>query len=157
MNITTLVENFLTILSGFLVPVIGGTTIFIAYQQYKIDRDKFKWNLYDRRMETFRSLMALIEYTMREADVSKEELNKFAIAIDKGFFLFDSKINDYLSEIRDKCLLLQKHRRRLGDERLGVGEERDGLAEENEKIFLWFGKQQNESKKLFEKYLKIEK
>ena len=156
-NTGALVENFLTILSGFLVPVIAGITTYIAYRQYKIDKDKFRWDLYDRRMETFQSLMRLIEYVMREAKISNEELNKFAVAIDKGSFLFDSKINDYLSEIRNKCFSLRKCERKLEDERLGIGAERDKLAEEEEKILLWFCGEYKGSKRLFERYFKIEK
>lgn len=154
---TPRMENFLTILSGFLTPVIAGTMVYIAYRQYKTDRDKLKWNLYDKRMEVFQSLRDLLGYIMREADVSNKELNKFAISIDKGFFLFDSKINDYLSGVRDKCFSLQEHRRKLEDRDLGVVPERSRLAKENGEIILWFSRQYEEAKKLFEEHLKIDK
>ena len=150
-------ENFLTILSGFLTPVIAGAMLYIAYRQYKTDREKFRWNLYDKRMEVYQSLWDLLGYIMQKADVSYEELNKFTIKKEKGCFLFGSDINDYLSEIRDKGFLLHKYMRQLDDRGLGIGKRRDKLAEEEEEIMLWFGKQYEESKRLFEKYLKIEK
>jgi hypothetical protein len=150
-------ENFLTNLSGFLTPVIAGIMVYIAYRQYKTDRDKLKWNLYEKRMEVFQSLRDLIRYITQEANVSSEELNKFAISIDKGSFLFDSKMNDYLSGIRDKCFSLREHRMKLGNRNLGVGAERSRLAKENEEIMLWFCGQYEEAKKLFEEYLKINK
>ena len=149
-------ECFLTILSGFLVPVIAGTTTYIAYQQHKVERDKFKWSLYDRRMEIFQSVMDLLEHINRKADVSNEELNKFVGVINKGYFLLDSKTNDYLSKIRDKCIFLGEYKRRLKDE---TGEGKSRLIKEREGIVNWLldNTRLDESRKSFEKYLKIEK
>lgn len=153
----TFVENFSTILSGFLTPVIAGAMVYIAYRQYKIDRDKLKWNLYEKRMEVFQSLRDLLIDVEIKADISYEELNKFLIKVEKGCFLFDSNINDYLSEVRNKCFLLREHRRKLGDSELGRGEKRNRLAKEEQETLLWLIKQYRKSKELFEEYLKIDR
>lgn len=145
--------DFSTALSGFLVPAVACITVYIAYQQYKIEKGKFKLSLYNKRMEVFQSLMDLLECINKNADITNEELKKFSVATDRGFFLFDSKINNYLSEVRDRCFWLNGYAEKMSN--LGQGKERTKLAKEKGSHILWLLDQFTNSKKIFEKDLKI--
>lgn len=153
----TTTTNILTISSGFLTPIVAIIALYIAYQQYRTNKDKLRWSLYDRRMEVYRSLMDSLEFIMQNAEITNVELSKFAIAIDKGFFLFDMDINNYLNNIRDKYFSLQEFCRKLyHDPDVGIGVERNELASKKRELLLWFEDQRREgAQQLFKKYLKI--
>jgi hypothetical protein len=70
-------------------------------------------------------------------------------------FLFGKEIQEYLRDLYSKGVDLHCMKDRL--QKLPQGDDRIKLCEENSKLLLWFGDQYEVSKKLFSKYLCIDK
>ena len=69
------------IFSGFLTPVIAILAVYIAWQQYRINRYKARFDLFDRRYNIFDTLMNLLGHIAQRSDIADEKLNEFLISI----------------------------------------------------------------------------
>ena len=69
------------IFSGFLTPVIAILAVYIAWQQYRINRYNARFDLFDRRYNIFDTLMNLLGHIAQRSDIADEKLNEFLISI----------------------------------------------------------------------------
>lgn len=140
-------------LSGFLIPLIAIITIYIAYQQYRINHNKLKFDLYDKRFKVYYALMGLISYVIQTGTTTKEKTDKFRIDIYESKFLFDKKVYDHLNTIHNKANELRYKDEKIARTHIPEGKEK--LLNEKDKLFDWFVDQMEESHKLFSSYLTI--
>ena len=145
-----------TVLSGFLVPILAGFGVYIAWRQYAVARDKLRLDWYDKRFAVYQSLNELFQRIYTDSTITIEELKKFKGGTSQSTFLFDesSGMDKFLEEVYKKAVRLYAIGRKITNTNLPVGEERNELAEEESKILEWFNVQTDEAKKLFGKYLK---
>ncbi|MFC1739278.1 hypothetical protein ACFL1G_09555 [Planctomycetota bacterium] len=52
--------------------IIAAIVAYIAWQQYKIERDKLRLAFYDRRLKIYQSLMDLFPAIARRGEVNEE-------------------------------------------------------------------------------------
>ena len=147
--------NFIEIVSALLVPLIAIITTYIAVQQYRLEKARLKFELFEKRYMVFRTIMETIGTVTRKGRVTQEELSTFAATTRQGFFLFGDDVNFHVDQIYDKCNRLDYVFNRLADQGLRGGEERNRLDHENSEIFNWFQEQINVTKTLFARYLQI--
>lgn len=133
---------------------------YIAYQNYKISgatakiqKDKLRLDLFDRRHRVFRASQDLFSFIMREGKPNRDELFKFMANSSDAEFLFGSDIKVYLDEISEKGLKLIHLNERLLNNNDLSSEKRTEFANEIEQLEKWFGSQFKVSKDLFRKYL----
>jgi len=136
--------------NALLTPVIAGVVAYIAYQQYKTNRDRLRLDLYDRRLKVFEGLMALLWVIFRKGTCNDQERDQFQRATVEGSFLFDKDIANYLDTIHKKILELGTTHAVLN---LPGGEKRDQAVEKERKLFDWFTDQFEVSKEKFARYL----
>jgi hypothetical protein len=89
----------LQILQGLLTPVIAVMAVYIAYQQWKVGERKFEFDHYERRVQIFREVRAILILVLRDFNPDFMELQKFSAATAEADFLFGSEIPVYLDEI----------------------------------------------------------
>ena len=140
--------------------VIAVLLAYIAYQNYRINlsnsrvqKDKLRLDLFDRRHRIFRACQELFSTVVRDGTLTQVELFKFSADSSDSEFLFGSEIKDYINEIYKKGCKLIYLRERLDSRSLGIGEERSKLAHENSELLGWFGDQFDISRNKFRKYL----
>ena len=133
---------------------------YIAYQNYKINfansrvqKDKLRLDLFDRRHRIFRASQELFATVVREGALTQKALFKFSADSSDSEFLFGEEIKDYISEIYKRGVKLIYINERLNDRSLKVGDERSKLAHENSELLKWFGDQFEVSREKFRKYL----
>ena len=88
------------------LPIIAVGGWFIARQQYRVARQKLKFDLYERRFNVYSCLLdavvtALNETAINTFDTSTRELNQ---RIREARFLFDAKTFDYCNRIETNVL-----------------------------------------------------
>ena len=147
------IKEISEICAGFLTPTIAILAVYIAWQQHKINTDKLRLNLYDRRNRVFDGLMNLLGHIGQQRDVTDQQLYQFYAATNQSEFLFgEGNISEYLEEIRKKAIDLQYLEKRIKDQRLSQ-EERKKVVENSRKVFDWLEKQFEVSKNKFRKFL----
>ncbi|MBA7650476.1 hypothetical protein ES703_58282 [subsurface metagenome] len=145
-----MLEGILNVFRALLAPVIAGVVAYIAYQQHKTNRDKLRFDLYDRRLKVFEGLMVLLWVIFRKGTCNDQERDQFQQATVEGSFLFDKDIANYLDTIQKKTLELGTIRAVLN---LPGGEKRDQTVEKERQLFDWFTDQFEVSKEKFARYL----
>jgi hypothetical protein len=143
-------EQYIDFLSACLIPLIATVTIYIAYQQYRISRLKQKQELFDKRWAVYQTVMETLDYVMHTGNTNNNQLLRFNIARNNGYFFFGEKVDMYLNEMYDKLVDLQEMNTVSVDEQPDIAKRRGELKK-------WFYSQISEAKKLFSKFLKIDK
>ena len=72
------------VLSALLTPVIGITTVYIAYQQWQTNKDRFRVELYDRRANVLRATRKLLASARQTGDLTIQQVEEFAVATARG-------------------------------------------------------------------------
>lgn len=134
-------------------------TIFlawIAWRQHKINENKFKLDLYNKRLKIFQSTMNFLISVIKNGDAAKNDIINFRMGISEYQFLFDDDVVNYIKKIRENGKLLQFANRKLLDQNM-TQEKREKLVDEEETLILWFDKQSDTITTLFKPYLLFKK
>lgn len=127
-------NNYLEIITTILA-VIGA---FIAYQQQRINKHKLRLDLYERRLNIYRSIMSFISTTIQEGEVSLEDTIKLWASTSEAEFLFDKDVKEKINEIYKNALEFRKKNIKNIDDT---------------EVLVWFSEQHDLVNKIFKKYL----
>lgn len=146
------IQTISALFSAFLVPLIALVTALIFYFQYRLERQRWRLALYDKRYPVFTATMEYLGNIVGKKNITDEEMRKFLTNSKGKEFLFDEDVQQFLKELYDKGSTL----------RIVVkNEEFAGDKEEHRKIVEkeveWFLNQFNVAITLFKKYLAIGK
>ncbi len=89
----------LDILKALLTPVIAVIATYIAYQQFKVNKRKFEFDRYERRVQIYREVRAILIRVQRDFNPEISELQTFITATAEADFLFGPEIPMYIDEI----------------------------------------------------------
>jgi hypothetical protein len=127
---------------------------YLAFQQYRLGRERFKLDLFEKRFKVFSGARIFLTQIMREGNL--KDLNplwEYRAAIGEATFLFDEDITAYLEEIYEHAVSLHVAGHTM--EPLPVGDERTRLAGEISENLLWLSKQLPELTNRFSLYMKF--
>lgn len=127
-------DNYLGIITT-IIAVIGA---YIAYQQQKINKHKLRLDLYDRRLNIYRSIMNFISTVTQDGEVNIEDIIKYKVLTSDAEFLFDKEVKEMINEIYNNALKFRKKNIKNMDDT-------DLLA--------WFTEQYDTVNEIFQKYL----
>lgn len=137
--------------------LIGCVVAWIAYQQFRTSRNSFQLSTYDRRRKVFYALQDVLSRIQQEGKPNRDMLNPLLEVMIESSFLFNDKIPDYLTTVRQNILKSCRLRDRLfGDHALPSGDARDQAQEEYEQLEQWFHDQFKHSRELFRKQMKLD-
>src|SRR5258708_15047777 len=122
-----------------LPDAIGCVTAYIAIQQWLTAKNKFRFDLFDRRFPVFEAAMRLAAAAVHKPNITSDDLSQFEIAARGVRFLFNRSLEDYCNELRQEAVGMILDNRHL--ERLPVGDERTKTAKLLEQRILWFSDQ----------------
>jgi hypothetical protein len=145
---------YIDLFAALLTPTIAIVTTFIAIQQYRNSKRKFRHELYDKRLAIFNATVQFIATILRDGDISIQDLYKFNADTSETYFLFEKDVFKYLNEMYTKGVDLH-----ITNEELHRGHpsdaERKELAEKDGEILKWFGGQVEGSRHKFARYLSV--
>jgi len=156
MNNTNGVVN---LLSAALTPIIAIIAVYIAYQQWKTNKLKVRYELYERRLAVFNAAMKLIAIVIQAGNPEQTQLLDFRAETNESYFLFGRDIYEYLDEMHKKARQLRSIKLKLDrlEKSHAVDEkERSQLIDEDSKVFEWFTNQFEVSRQKFSKYLELQ-
>jgi len=143
-------------ISGLLTPLIAIITVLILYWQFRLERNRWRLALYDKRYPVYLSTREYLCFIIQHATMTQEELDKFQRNSKDKEFLFGVDVKKYLDELYSKGNQLMRYTRRLQKGNIEE-EKRIKLIDDEENLNAWFRKQFEVSKKLFGEYLAIDK
>lgn len=153
------IKDISDICQGFLTPIIAIIALYIAYQQWRTNEAKLQLDLYERRLKIYEEVTCIIAIVMQKADVSYEELSRFARSVSEADFLFESEIKTYIDEIYKRGVKLSSLNKQynhfvttnITPANYDHQSVCDGMNQEN----LWFIEQFEQARQKFSRYLKI--
>lgn len=154
MDWTNLLDGFFKVSRSLLTPIIGIAVVYVAWQQHKTNRNKFRLDLYDRKLKVFEGLTTLLQHIDRQNTATGEQVQQYKIATLEAVFLFNEDIVNYLKEVKSKVHKLQFVNQKL-DAKLPVEEQTKALSEQSD-LLDWFNIQLTKSADKFREYMSFE-
>ncbi len=133
--------------------IVAVIVAYIAFMQYKTNRDRLRLELYEKRFSIYEGLKELLDKITIMVDVTDEDLREFIKKTNEVEFLFEEDIVQYLIEVRKKGTKLYSFNCQLkrGETPPPWPKDPDEIIE----IKNWLQDQLKESKNKFSKYLKF--
>jgi uncharacterized ubiquitin-like protein YukD len=152
-------EQIIDISKSLLTPLIAIVATYIAWQQWKTNKQKLNLERYDRRLRVYEEVRKILSIIARDAKVSTEDLLKFRTAVSEADFLFGQEITTYIDEIykRGLNLWLWKQEYRDYTQEKPDGYDHNKVVNEMHKELNWLVDQFKPAKEKFKKYLDISK
>jgi hypothetical protein len=150
------VEQLIDIFKALLTPVIAMVATYIAWQQWKTNRQKLKLEKYDRRLRVYEEVRKILSIIFRDpGKVSTDDLLRFRTSVSEADFLFGpgTEIPEYLDEIYKHGLNLWRLNQEYRDKPNGYDHKK--VVDERHKECTWLTGQFNPAKEKFKKYLDI--
>ncbi len=145
------------IISGFLTPIIAIIATYIAYQQYFINKQKLKLELYEKRYRIFNETKKVLFKINQDAQIGLDELWDFMFNTNDRVFLFNSEINEFILEIKSKAIEINHSTKRFQDlNKLPLNSKND-LIEKYALQTKWFTHEHNNIENRFFKYLNFKR
>lgn len=140
----------------FATPVFGVIGSWIAYNQYRTNKDKLRLDLFEKRLEAYEKMQEYFRHVIREGAVPDEALALLTSARYKSLFLFDQDIVDYVNNTVEKAKEMRFiHLKIYGKKSLPIGQERNRLAHRKGELLTWHEEQIQDSPERYAKYLKF--
>jgi len=133
-------------MSAILTPLIALIALYIASQQFAINRRQHRLALFEKRMAVFNSTMNMIASVVQTANPTLPECFKFIQDTRDHEFLFGSEVGAFINEVYKKATALHAH--------IQVG---PGGAAQQTEIMTWFIGQMGEARKVFLRYIDFRK
>ncbi|WP_166246566.1 hypothetical protein [Paenibacillus turpanensis] len=118
---------------GIVTTIIAIIGAFIAYQQHKVNKHKLRLDLYERRLNVYRSVMVFLTTVLQNAEVTPDNITNYFISTSEACFLFDKEVKVAIDKIYDNALKFRKT--------------------EDSELLLWFTDQYTNVNQVFSKYL----
>ena len=108
--------------------LIGVFVAFTGWQQYQINKERFKLDLFEKRFAVYKGAQVFLTGVLSGAKVEMAKFLEFRAETQDAKFLFDRDVTDFLAGIDSKALEIWKLREELQD--LPKEEERSRLCRE---------------------------
>lgn len=144
-------------LSALLVPAIAVIGICIAYQQYRINKQRLRHETYERRLSVYKCVQRYLSEILRDGKTTFDRAVQFNSDASEAAFLFDDSVQNKIDDIYKKSLDMAAAREEMypddGSPGLPVGEERKQISEKHSQLLGWHITQLKESRQFFAKKL----
>lgn len=110
------------LLAALLTPVISVVTTIILINQYRMEKKRWRLDLFEKRYAVYRATLEFISSIMRQGKCTPESQSQFLLGTrDRGLF-FKDEIETILNEVWNAGIDLETHQEIYKD--LAVGDER---------------------------------
>lgn len=151
------IDEILKISQGLLTPVIGIITTYIAWQQWRTNKNKLKLDRYERRLQVYKEVVRFISIGISEANYDNNELMTFRSKVSEADFLFGKEVSKYIDELHGRAVNLYRWNKEYRDHSQQQPESYDHkmVVEETHKELNWVSSQLEPARNIFKKYLNI--
>jgi hypothetical protein len=99
--------TFIDILNGIITPFIGVSVAYIARQQWKLGKEKFKYDLFEKRYKIYELINKLVSNLRQKDDpfcikITENEIIGYLTKVDGYTFLFDKDVSNIIDDLNKK-------------------------------------------------------
>ncbi len=152
-------EQIIEISTSLLTPLIAIVATYIAYQQWKTNKQKLILDRYDRRLKVYEEVRKILSIILRDARAEFADLLKFRTSVSEADFLFGSEITEYIDEIYKRGIKLEYWNKEYRDysQIKPDGYDHQKICNGMHDELTWLTAQFEPAKVKFKKYLDISK
>lgn len=152
-------NELLKILQGLLTPIIAIIATHIAWQQWKLNRNKETFERYERRLKVYEEIIRFISIGIRNANYDNLELVTFRSKVSEADFLFGEDVIKYIDELYSRAVNLHRWNSEYRDytQSKTEGYNHEEVVENKHEELIWITSQLEPARKLFKKYLDVNK
>src|SRR6266436_4235790 len=100
MQLACFADEILKWLAGLTPIVTAAIATYIAYQQWRTNRDKVRLESFDRRIAVHKAIEKYLMQIYREESVTFELGLKLRNEAAYAIYLFDKEVGDYIDELQ---------------------------------------------------------
>ena len=130
--------------------MIAGITVYIAWQQWRLNKQKYDFDTYERKLRIYQRVVEMLRPIMKDLKPEVQDILKFGVDTAEADFLFPDEISEYINEIYTHAAKLHAAGAQI---QIDSPNFRNALTQEEE----WFLRQYDVAKGKFKKYLDISK
>lgn len=149
--------TIINFLQGLLSPVIAIGAVYIAFQQYYINKRRLNLDLYDKRFSIYVIIKKFLMTLMEKGGTSHNELVDFDLETKSAKFIFEDDINKKITDIIKKAEESNQIREKLepyySGGKLKDDESYKVLSSKKLELFDWFLNERQNLENSFLKYL----
>jgi len=151
------IEEIIKLSQSLLTPLIAIVATYIAWQQWKTNKQKLILDRYDRRLRVYEEVRKILSIILRDANVSFEDLLKFRTSVSEADFLFGIEITEYIDEIYKRGIQLNYWTGEYRDytQERPEGYDHKAIVDNMHAELKWLASQFEPAKQKFKKYLDI--
>lgn len=136
------------------ITVLIGICVFaVAYQQYRLGKDRFRLDLFEKRFSVYKGVQIFLTQIMSDGEAYLDKLFEFRAATQDAVFLFEAEIPAFITEIDRRALRMITIREELED--VPRGDERSRAIQQKSELLEWLVNQLPELKGVFGSYLRF--
>ncbi len=94
-------SNLIPILQALLTPIIGVIAAYVAWQQYRLARQKHHIDIFNRRMQIYKITIAFLVKCEKTYSIAEDDFYMWLQDVADAEFLFGKEILDLLSDIEN--------------------------------------------------------
>jgi hypothetical protein len=146
-------------LSDFLTPIITILALYIAYQQFRTNKQRLLFETYEKRLAIYNAVQDYLSLVLRDAKTDLNKISDFRQNTSQAVFLFDSSVQNKIDEIFKKSHEMRELEEQLypngQNNGIPVGAERKRVSHEKTLLVKWHIRQLDVTKKLFSKKMSL--
>jgi hypothetical protein len=135
--------------------IVGALATWIAYQQWATARNKLRYDLFDRRLEVYLAVHALVEKAKIHGQVVPADIEDFRKAVIGAEFLFKSDLREWAAGLHS--VAIRAGAARISSNRSVDVSQRHKLIAEEDALLDYLRHQSTSVEKQFAKYLDLSK
>ena len=101
-------RDWIDYLQALLTPVIAVLGIYIGWVQWRLARNKYNFERFDKKIEYFFVVYEFLRKVVRETKVTRDDLIKYMRDTAGIRLIFGDKLGDYIDEIYHKAVALDE-------------------------------------------------
>lgn len=139
--------------TALMTPTVAIIAVYIARQQWKLAAERYRHELYDRRLAVFQAVRMHFGSIIREGKCTEESCFALSRNTVEAEFLFDRDVCDFIKELLKRSWAARALRATYDP--LPVGSERAGFAQQEHEHLMWFVKESDKLHSQFARYFKL--
>ena len=148
----SMLNGWALFLGALTAPLTAIIVTYIAVQQYKLKKFEVRKELYDRRVNVFRTLKAYLAKIKENGGCEHSDTLKLPRETAEAQFLFDRDVTSFIEQVYEKSLEDLKLARKF--ER-ATPKVRGEITPEQNEVLDWLHNASVDADRLFEPYLRL--